>query len=94
MTCKRLAGIDIGTLTCRLLIADLPADTGLNELCSERRILRLGEGVDQSKRLKHEAVDRVIHCLKDSAGSRATVFMHRLRWRRALCEMPLTNRSF
>jgi exopolyphosphatase/pppGpp-phosphohydrolase len=28
----------------------------------------LGEGVDQSKRLKHEAVDRVIHCLKDSAG--------------------------
>ena len=68
MTSKRLAGIDIGTLTCRLLIADLHADTGLNELCSERRILRLGEGVDQSKRLKHEAVDRVIHCLKDSAG--------------------------
>ena len=37
----------------------------LNELCSERRILRLGEGVDQSKRLKQESVDRVIHCLKD-----------------------------
>jgi exopolyphosphatase/guanosine-5'-triphosphate,3'-diphosphate pyrophosphatase len=75
MTCKRLAGIDIGTLTCRLLIADLPADTGLNELCSERRILRLGEGVDQSKRLKHEAVDRVIHCLKDW---RATIESYRV----------------
>ena len=65
MTSKRLAGIDIGTLTCRLLIADLPADNRLNELCSERRILRLGEGVDQSKRLKHVAVDRVIQCLKE-----------------------------
>jgi exopolyphosphatase / guanosine-5'-triphosphate,3'-diphosphate pyrophosphatase len=47
MTSKRLAGIDIGTLTCRLLIADLPGNNRLNELCSERRILRLGEGVDQ-----------------------------------------------
>jgi exopolyphosphatase/pppGpp-phosphohydrolase len=95
MTSKRLAGIDIGTLTCRLLIADLRADNRLNELCSERRILRLGEGVDQSKRLKHEAVDRVIHCLKDwLLLSRATVFMHTLRWRRALSEMPLTSRSF
>ena len=75
MTSKRLAGIDIGTLTCRLLIADLPADHRLNELCSERRILRLGEGVDQSKRLKHEAVDRVIHCLKDW---RATIESYRV----------------
>jgi exopolyphosphatase/guanosine-5'-triphosphate,3'-diphosphate pyrophosphatase len=75
MTSKRLAGIDIGTLTCRLLIADLPADNRLNELCSERRILRLGEGVDQSKRLKHEAVDRVIHCLKDW---RATIESYRV----------------
>ena len=75
MTSKRLAGIDIGTLTCRLLIADLPANNRLNELCSERRILRLGEGVDQSKRLKHEAVDRVIHCLKDW---RATIESYRV----------------
>jgi exopolyphosphatase/guanosine-5'-triphosphate,3'-diphosphate pyrophosphatase len=75
MTSKRLAGIDIGTLTCRLLIADLPADNRLSELCSERRILRLGEGVDQSKRLKDEAVDRVIHCLKDW---RATIESYRV----------------
>lgn len=75
MTSKRLAGIDIGTLTCRLLIADLPAGNRLNELCSERRILRLGEGVDQSKRLKQEAVDRVIHCLKDW---RATIESYRV----------------
>lgn len=62
---QRLAGIDIGTLTCRLLIADLPPTGPLKELCSERRILRLGEGVDQSKRLKPEAMDRIAQCLQD-----------------------------
>jgi len=62
---RRLAGIDIGTLTCRLLIAGLPANGPLKELHSERRILRLGEGVDQSKRLKPEAMDRVARCLQE-----------------------------
>lgn len=65
MTSTRLAGIDIGTLTCRLLIADLPVDGHLKELRSERRILRLGEGVDQSNGLKREAMDRVLACLRE-----------------------------
>ena len=65
MSNKRLAGIDIGTLTCRLLIADLQANGSLKELRSERRILRLGEGVDQSKQLQTAAMDRVIQCLKE-----------------------------
>ena len=61
----RLAGIDIGTLTCRLLIADLSPDGRLKELRSERRILRLGEGVDQTKQLRSSAIDRVLQCLKE-----------------------------
>ncbi len=65
MNPPRLADIDIGTLTCRLLIADLPVNSSIKELRSERRILRLGEGVDQSKRLSAAAMDRVIHCLKE-----------------------------
>ncbi|MCX5722278.1 MAG: Ppx/GppA phosphatase family protein [Nitrospirae bacterium] len=64
----RLAGVDIGTLTCRLLIADLPPEGKLTEVRSERRILRLGEGVDQSKRLSVAAMDRVIQCLKEWRG--------------------------
>ncbi|MFZ3012125.1 MAG: exopolyphosphatase, partial [Nitrospira sp.] len=62
---RRFAGIDIGTLTCRLLIADLASGYSLKELRSERRILRLGEGVDQTKRLSFAAMDRVIHCLRE-----------------------------
>ncbi len=61
----RLAGVDIGTLTCRLLIADLPPGGRLEAVRSERRILRLGEGVDQTKRLSVEAMDRVLQCLRE-----------------------------
>lgn len=64
----RLAGVDIGTLTCRLLIADLQPDGKLTEVRSERRILRLGEGVDQAKQLSRTAMDRVIQCLKEWQG--------------------------
>ncbi len=65
---RRLAGIDIGTLTCRLLIADCSPQASLKALRSERRILRLGEGVDQTKRLGAAAMDRVIQCLRDWRG--------------------------
>jgi exopolyphosphatase / guanosine-5'-triphosphate,3'-diphosphate pyrophosphatase len=64
-TRKRLAGVDIGTLTCRLLIADLESDGPLAELRSDRRILRLGEGVDRTKLLSSAAMDRVILCLRE-----------------------------
>ena len=62
---KRLAGVDIGTLTCRLLIADLLSGGRLREVRSERRILRLGEGVDQTRQLSVTAMDRVLQCLKE-----------------------------
>ena len=61
---RRLAGIDIGTLTCRLLIADHLPGQPLKEIHSERHILRLGEGVDHTKRLAPAAIDRVLACLQ------------------------------
>ena len=61
----RFAGVDIGTLTCRLLIADLSPGGKLIEVRSDRRILRLGEGVDQTKRLSDAAMDRVLQCLRE-----------------------------
>ena len=60
-----LAGVDIGTLTCRLLIARLDEQGRLNELHADRRILRLGQGVDQTRRLSAEAMARVIETLKE-----------------------------
>ncbi len=58
-----LAGIDVGTLTCRLLIGEVAADASMKEIESDRQILRLGEGVDQSGRLKAAAMTRVVQTL-------------------------------
>lgn len=60
----RLAGIDIGTLTCRLLVADVCLPHQFTEIDADRRILRLGEGVDRHKRLSVEAMNRVVGSLK------------------------------
>ena len=58
-----LAGIDVGTLTCRLLIGEVATDASIKEIESDRQILRLGEGVDQSGRLKGAAMTRVVETL-------------------------------
>lgn len=63
MQTKRYAAIDIGTVTCRLLIADA-TESGLVELRREVVITNLGEGVDASGVLKQEAMERVIAQMK------------------------------
>lgn len=60
-----LGGIDVGTLTCRLLIADWEVGRPLVELHSERRVLRLGEGVERSRRLSQAAMQRVVGALRE-----------------------------
>lgn len=62
---KILAGVDIGTLTCRLLVAEWSPAGHLRELRSERRILLLGQGVDGDRRLRADAMERVIATLKE-----------------------------
>ena len=59
-----LAGIDIGTLSCRLLVAEVNPPREFKVVDVDRRILRLGEGVDQHKRLSQAAMDRVVATLK------------------------------
>jgi exopolyphosphatase/guanosine-5'-triphosphate,3'-diphosphate pyrophosphatase len=60
-----LAGVDIGTLTCRLLIAEVGAEGRLLERQSDRQILTLGEGVDRGRHLHPDAMARVIAVLKE-----------------------------
>lgn len=64
----RVAAIDIGTLTCRLLIGDVDGQGPVKPVFSGRKILRLGEGVDQTKQLKPEAMTRVIEAIKEWQG--------------------------
>ncbi|MCB8906238.1 MULTISPECIES: Ppx/GppA phosphatase family protein [unclassified Streptomyces] len=55
----RVAGIDCGTNSIRLLVADVHPDTGdLIELDRRMTIVRLGQGVDKTGRLAPEALER------------------------------------
>jgi exopolyphosphatase / guanosine-5'-triphosphate,3'-diphosphate pyrophosphatase len=54
----RVAVVDLGTNTTRLLVADV-ADGVLTELDKQTTITRLGQGVDASGRLADVAMDRV-----------------------------------
>jgi len=63
-----LAGIDIGTNTFRLLVADVRMESGrflLNEIESERVITRLGEGLSDVGLLREDVMDRAIETLRD-----------------------------
>jgi exopolyphosphatase / guanosine-5'-triphosphate,3'-diphosphate pyrophosphatase len=60
----RYAAIDIGTVTCRMLVADVDASGNLSELTCEYAITNLGEGVDATGRLKPEAISRVVETVK------------------------------
>jgi exopolyphosphatase / guanosine-5'-triphosphate,3'-diphosphate pyrophosphatase len=60
----RVAALDQGTNTTRLLVADV-ADGRVDELARESRITRLGEGVDGRRRLLPLPIARVRNCLSD-----------------------------
>jgi exopolyphosphatase/guanosine-5'-triphosphate,3'-diphosphate pyrophosphatase len=60
----RVAAVDLGTNTTRLLVADVDDGT-LAEVHRESRITRLGEGVDARKRLLPAPIARVRNALTD-----------------------------
>lgn len=60
----RLAGVDIGTLTCRLMIARAAPDGRLSELHAERKIVRLGEGLERDRGLRPAAMAGVLEVLR------------------------------
>jgi exopolyphosphatase/guanosine-5'-triphosphate,3'-diphosphate pyrophosphatase len=60
----RVAALDLGTNTTRLLVADVE-DGRIDELHRETRITRLGEGVDERRRLLPAPIARVRNALSD-----------------------------
>lgn len=59
-----LAGIDIGTNTLRLLVAETGPDS-FQEITSDRKITRLGQDLDRTGLISREAADRSIAALID-----------------------------
>jgi exopolyphosphatase/guanosine-5'-triphosphate,3'-diphosphate pyrophosphatase len=74
----RVAVVDIGTNSTRLLIADVGADGTLQERHRQSIVTRLGASVDATGRLQDDAMQRVFHTLAgmreliDELGATAT----------------------
>ena len=65
----RVAAVDCGTNTIRLLVTDIEPATGAQEdLVREMRIVRLGQGVDRTGRLADEALSRVFAAVEEYAA--------------------------
>jgi exopolyphosphatase / guanosine-5'-triphosphate,3'-diphosphate pyrophosphatase len=61
----RVAVVDIGTNSTRLLLADIAADGAVTELERRTTVTRLGQGVEASGALADEAMARVFAALDD-----------------------------
>lgn len=65
----RKAAIDIGTVTCRLLVADVGDDGSIDEVHRDLEICNLGMGVDETGHLASESIERVGSAAERFAGT-------------------------
>jgi exopolyphosphatase / guanosine-5'-triphosphate,3'-diphosphate pyrophosphatase len=80
----RVAAIDCGTNSIRLLVADLPdvsagSQAPLADLVRRMEIVRLGEGVDRTGRLDPKAIERTRRALAEYAAEIAELGAERVR---------------
>ncbi|MBX6750095.1 MAG: Ppx/GppA family phosphatase [Micromonosporaceae bacterium] len=76
----RVAAIDCGTNSVRLLVADVPAaGAGLVDVVRTMQIVRLGQGVDRTGRLDPDAIERVRVVLADYARQITQLGAQRVR---------------
>ena len=66
----RVAAIDCGTNSIRLLVADLDPERGAHDRpgCAAMEVVRLGQGVDRTGRLAPEAFERTLAALDEYAA--------------------------
>lgn len=64
MRAGRYAAVDIGTVTCRLLIADVDETGQLSEVARDMEICNLGLDVDCTQLLQPESIGRTVSALE------------------------------
>ncbi|MGK2349145.1 Ppx/GppA phosphatase family protein [Actinomyces sp. W5033] len=93
----RVAAIDCGTNTIRLLVADLlPGPDGapaLAPLARENEIVRLGQGVDRTGRLDEQALARTLAVVDDYAERLRGLGAQRLRFVATSATRDAENRA-
>lgn len=77
----RVAAIDCGTNSIRLLVADAdPASGSFTELDRRMQIVRLGQGVDRTGRLAPEALERTFAACREYAAVIKELGAERIRF--------------
>ncbi len=77
---RRVAAVDCGTNSLRLLVADVdPGRARLTDVARRMEIVRLGQGVDRTGRLAPEALARTTGVLRDYAAVIAASGAHAIR---------------
>lgn len=90
----RVAAIDCGTNSLRLLVADLDAATGASvEVERRTTIVRLGQGVDRTGVFAAEALQRTFATLADYATVIASLDVARVRMVATSAARDATNRE-
>ena len=88
----RVAAIDCGTNSLRLLIADIDGEK-LREVHRDMRIVRLGQGVDQNKAFAPEAIERTLVATREFADLIRTKGATRVRFCATSATRDATNRD-
>ncbi|HZF89438.1 Ppx/GppA phosphatase family protein [Streptomyces sp.] len=90
----RVAAIDCGTNSIRLLVADCdPVTGGLSELDRRMTIVRLGQGVDRTGRLAPEALERTFAACREYAAVIKEYGAERLRFVATSASRDAENRD-
>lgn len=92
MAVSRVAAIDCGTNSIRLLIAEV-SDGGLRDVHRETRIVRLGQGVDATGEFAPEAISRTRAALVDYAHLIRAHGAERVRMVATSAARDVTNRE-
>ena len=89
----RVAVIDCGTNTVRLLIADSGPDGGLKEIARVLRFARLGEGVDATGQFSPEALQHTFAVTEEYAGIIADSHVDKVRFVATSAARDVSNRD-
>jgi exopolyphosphatase / guanosine-5'-triphosphate,3'-diphosphate pyrophosphatase len=90
---ERVAAVDLGTNSIRLIVAEAAGDGGLRELARDMLITRIGQGVDRTGRIDDEALDRTIRVLERYARRARASHATRIRVAATAAVRDASNRE-
>jgi len=91
---SRVAAIDCGTNSLRLLVADIdPVKGTIDDLIRDMHIVRLGQGVDKTHRFADDALTRTFQACREYALQIAELGAERVRFVATSASRDATNRD-